>query len=80
VTIEQHIEQARQEGRRAGLRDGKYIILCAVLCSRFGDGLDMDIDPRIAAASLEQLDRWTGRMHSVASIAELLDDAARESP
>jgi predicted transposase/invertase (TIGR01784 family) len=64
--IEQGIEQGRQQGESA--------VLLRLVRQRFGDGVDPHVERRIAAASIEQLDTWTARILSAATLTELLAD------
>ena len=68
------IEQGRQEGRREGRREGECALLLRQLRRRFGAAVNTDIEQRIAAASLEQIDIWAERMLSAATLTELLAD------
>jgi hypothetical protein len=66
---QQLIEQGRQEGRQR-LQD----VLLHLLQQRFGDEVDARVRLRVAAASMEQIETWTGRVLSAATLAELLAD------
>jgi hypothetical protein len=67
VTIGQ---QLREEGRR----EGECAVLLRQLRRRFGDAVNADIERRIAMASIEQIDTWTERVLSAASLTELMAD------
>ncbi len=71
---QQLIEQGRQEGRQEGLRQGECTVLLRLLRRRFGDAVNTEIEQRIATAPVEQLDIWTDRVLSAATLAELLAD------
>ena len=58
----QLIEQGRQGGAQGVLLS---------LQQRFGPKVDARTERRIAAASLDQLGRWSQRMFSVATLADL---------
>jgi hypothetical protein len=45
-----------------------------LLRRRFGDAVDTAIEQRIATASIEQIDIWTDRVLSAATLIELLAD------
>jgi predicted transposase/invertase (TIGR01784 family) len=79
VTAGQQIrEEGRQEGRREGRQEGRREGECAVLLRqlrrRFGTAVNTDIEQRIATASIEQIDTWTDRVLSAATLTELLAD------
>ena len=67
-------EQGRQEGLREGLRLGECAVLLRQLRRRFGSAVTTDIEQRIATASIEQIDIWTERVLSAATLTELLAD------
>jgi len=71
---QQLIEQGRQEGRREGRREGECALLLRLLRRRFGDAVNTAIEQRIATASIEQIDTWTERVLSAATLTELLAD------
>ncbi|HEX3478991.1 MAG TPA: Rpn family recombination-promoting nuclease/putative transposase [Kofleriaceae bacterium] len=60
------IEQGRQEGIQG--------VLLRLLRERFGDAVNAQVEQRIATASLEQVDAWTGRVLSAATLAEVIAD------
>jgi hypothetical protein len=64
------IEQGRQQGRQQGIQG----VLLRLLRQRFGDAVNAQVEQRIAAASLEQVEAWTGRVLSAATLAEVLAD------
>lgn len=70
---QQLIEQGRQQGRQEGIQ-GRQQTLLRLLRQRFGDEVDAQIEQRVAAASVEQLETWTVRVLSAATLAELLAD------
>jgi hypothetical protein len=43
-----------------------------LLRQRFGDAVNAQVEQRIATASLEQVEAWTGRVLSAATLAEVL--------
>jgi hypothetical protein len=70
------IEQGRQQGFELGMQLGVHqgiqsTLLC-LLCQRFGDAVNAPVVQRIATASREQLEAWTGRVLSAATLAEAL--------
>jgi hypothetical protein len=64
------IEQGRQQGRQQGIQE----FLLRLLRQRFGDAVNAQVEQRIATASLEQVEAWTGRVLSAATLAEVLTD------
>jgi predicted transposase/invertase (TIGR01784 family) len=68
------IEQGRQQGLEQGIRKGECTVLLRLLRQRFGNEVDTDLERRIATASIEQLETWTERLLSAATLAELLAD------
>jgi predicted transposase/invertase (TIGR01784 family) len=69
---QQGIEQGRQQGRQQGIQE----FLLRLLRQRFGDAVDPRVEQRIAGASAEQVEVWSVRVLSAASLAELLGDGA----
>ena len=49
-------------------------MLLRLLRQRFGDEVDAHVEQRIATASIEQIETWTARVLSAATLAELLAD------
>ena len=77
VGIEQGVLQGvlkgKMEGKAEGRLEGMASILKRLLQQRFG-ALPPWVEERIDQGSLEQLEAWTERMLSAASIQELLSD------
>lgn len=67
--IEQGIQQERQQGRQRFQE-----LLLRLLRQRFGNEVDANVERRVAAASVEQIETWTDRVLSAATLAELLAD------
>jgi predicted transposase/invertase (TIGR01784 family) len=65
-------QRIREEGRQEGRREGECAVLLRQLRRRFGAEVDTDIEQRITTASIEQIDTWTERVLSAATLAELL--------
>jgi hypothetical protein len=72
--VENWRREAIQEGVKQGFQDGERAVLLRLLRQRFGAAVDTYIERRIATASVEQLDTWTGRVLSAATLTELLAD------
>ncbi|HSN96742.1 MAG TPA: hypothetical protein VLS89_00545 [Candidatus Nanopelagicales bacterium] len=66
--------KGRREGQRAGRREGQRLTLMKLLTARFGVLSDAAV-ARIKAADAAQLDAWTDRVLTAASLPELLGDA-----
>ncbi|HEX2688290.1 MAG TPA: Rpn family recombination-promoting nuclease/putative transposase [Kofleriaceae bacterium] len=69
--IEQGIQRGRQEGRQEGRLQGFQELLLRLLRQRFGDAVDTNIEQRIATASVEQIEIWSGRVLSTTALAEV---------
>lgn len=67
-------QQLIEQGRREGRREGECALLLRQLRRRFGDAVNADVEQRIATASIEQIDTWTERVLSAATLTELLAD------
>jgi predicted transposase/invertase (TIGR01784 family) len=75
--IQQGLEQGRQQGLQQGLEQGRQRIqelLLRLLQQRFGPLVDLQVEQRIAAASIEQVEAWSIRVLSSASLTELFAD------
>ena len=64
------IEQGRQQGRRQGVQE----LLLRLLRQRFGAEVTPHVEQRIATASVEQIETWSVRVLSSATLAELFAD------
>jgi phage tail protein X len=64
------IEQGRQQGRQQGIQE----LLLLLLRQRFGDAVDAHVEQRIVTASIEQIEVWSARVLSAATLAELFAD------
>ena len=63
-------EEVRQQGREEG-RQRLQEVLLQLLRQRFGGQVDSNVEKRIEAASIEQVETWTRRVLSAASLGEL---------
>lgn len=72
--VENWRREAVQEGVQQGLEQGERKVLLRLLRRRFGAEVDGEIERRVAAASAEQVEVWTERVLSAATLAELLAD------
>jgi len=68
---QQLIEQGRQEGRKEGRQQGFQEVLLRLLRQRFGAQVDVQVEQRILTASVEQIETWSMRVLSAATLAEL---------
>lgn len=73
TTGQQLIEQGRQQGIEQS-RKRFQEVLRRMLRQRFGDDVDARVEERIDAASIEEIEGWSVRVLSVASLAELFAD------
>ena len=60
--MEQGLQQGMEQGLQQGIRQGECTLLLRLLRQRFGDEVNAQVERRVAAASVEQLERWTGRV------------------
>jgi predicted transposase/invertase (TIGR01784 family) len=71
---QQGIEQGIEQGRQQGIEQGRHRFqesLLRLLRQRFGGAVTPQVEQRIAAASLDQIDAWFARVVSAATLAEL---------
>lgn len=70
------IEQGRQEGIeqgfQQGMQQGMQGALLLLLRQRFGAAVNRQVEQRVMAASRDQVEAWTGRVLSAASLAEVI--------
>ena len=74
LLIEQGRQQGREEGRQQGREEGRkdfQEVLLQLLRQRFGDQVDSTVERRVIEASLEQVQAWTKRVLSAATLSEL---------
>jgi hypothetical protein len=71
---QQGIEQGRQQGIEQGRQQGVQDMLLRQLRQRFGREVDAHVTQRIATASFEQIEGWSTRVLSAATLAELFAD------
>ncbi|HWO24381.1 MAG TPA: DUF4351 domain-containing protein [Kofleriaceae bacterium] len=67
-------EESRAEARQEGRQEGHQEVLLRVLRLRFGGEVDVRVEQRVAAASVEQVETWTACLLSAPTLAELLAD------
>jgi hypothetical protein len=70
---QQLIEQGRQQGIEQG-RQRFQALLLHQLRQRFGAEIDTHVEQRLAAASIEQMEAWSVRVLSAATLAEMFAD------
>ena len=63
-------QQLIEQGRHQGIQG----LVLRQLRQRFGDQVDTDVEQRIATASVEQIETWSMRVLSAATLAEVLAD------
>jgi hypothetical protein len=74
---QQLIEQGRQQGIKQGIEQSRQRaqeVLLRLLRQRFGDEVNAHVERHVATASVEQIETWTTRVLSAATLAELLAD------
>lgn len=67
------IEQGRQQGIEQGRQRFQQSLL-RLLRQRFGGAVTPQIEQRITAASLDQIEAWLARVISATTLAELFAD------
>jgi flagellar biosynthesis/type III secretory pathway protein FliH len=75
--IEQGRQQGIEQGRQQGVEQGRQRVqelLVRLLRQRFGKEVDARVEQRIAAASFEQIEAWSVRVLSAATLAEVFAD------
>jgi len=65
--------EGRREGRREGQAEGERTILLKQLALKFG-ALDPSVQARVAAASLEKLERWAERILTAERLEAVLEE------
>ena len=63
-----------EQGRQQGIQQGAQGMFLRLLRQRFGDAVNAQVEQRIATASLEQVETWTGRVLSAATLPEVIAD------
>jgi predicted transposase/invertase (TIGR01784 family) len=63
-----------EQGRQQGIQQGIQGMLLRLLRQRFGGAVNAQVEQRIATASLEQVEAWTGRVLSAATLTEVITD------
>ncbi len=67
---QQGIEQGKQQGRQEGFQE----LLLRLLRRRFGAAVDTHVEQRIATATFNEIETWTVRVGSAATLAEVFAD------
>jgi predicted transposase/invertase (TIGR01784 family) len=63
-----------EQGRQQGIQQGIQGMLLTLLRQRFGDAVNAQVEQRIATASLAQVEAWTRRVLSAATLPEVIAD------
>ena len=63
-----------EQGRQQGIEQGRQELLLRQLRQRFGGAVNPVIEQRIATASVEEIETWSVRVLSAATLSELLAD------
>jgi predicted transposase/invertase (TIGR01784 family) len=69
--------EGRQEGRQEGRLEGSRTLLLRVIQQRFGTKLEPTMEQRLRNATLEQVEAWSSRVLTAASLAELFAEDPR---
>jgi hypothetical protein len=72
--LERGVKQGLERGVKQGLEQGERKVLLRQLRRRFGAEVDGEIERRVAAAAVEQIEVWAERVLSAATLTELLAD------
>jgi flagellar biosynthesis/type III secretory pathway protein FliH len=72
--LERGVQQGLERGVQQGLEQGERKLLVRQLRRRFGNLVDGEVERRLNAASIEQLELWADRVLTAATLAELLAD------
>jgi hypothetical protein len=62
MTAEQELIE---QGRKQGFQEGIQVLLLCQLLQRFGAEVDRHVVQRVTAASVEQIQIWSGRVLTV---------------
>ena len=68
------IQEGVQQGVQQGIQQGIQQMLLRQVRRRFGVEVDPHVEQRIATASVEQIETWSERVLTAATLAELLTD------
>jgi predicted transposase/invertase (TIGR01784 family) len=74
--LQQGLQQGIEQGRQQGLEQARQHLqkmLRHLLRQRFGAEVDAQVEQRITTASFEQIEAWSERVLTTATLAELLD-------
>jgi predicted transposase/invertase (TIGR01784 family) len=77
TTGQQLIQQGIQQGLQQGIQQGRQRfqeLLLHLLRQRFGNEVDAHVEQRIATASIEEIETWSGRILSAATLAKVFAD------
>jgi len=71
TTGQQLIEQGRQLGIEQGIEKGIRGLMLRQLRQRFGNDVDAEVEQRVVAAPIQEVETWSMRVLSATSLAEL---------
>jgi predicted transposase YdaD len=71
---ERLIQQGEERGIKKGIQQGERNLLLRLLRRRFGNEVDADTERRVTTASEEQIETWSERVLSAATLNELFAD------
>jgi predicted transposase/invertase (TIGR01784 family) len=69
--LRQGVEQGLRQGVEQGRREGIEGMLLRLLRQRFGDQVDAGVEQRVAGASIEEIEAWSGRVLTAPTLSEL---------
>ena len=72
--VKKGVQEGVKQGIQQGIQQGECAVLLRLLRQRFGDAVDAHVEQRIATAPIEQIDLWTMRILSAATLAEVFAD------
>jgi len=75
--LRQGLQQGIEQGREQGIEQGRERLqgrLLNLLRQRFGAEVSTDVERRVETASIDQIEIWTKRVLSAATLADLLAD------
>lgn len=72
--IEQGIQQGIEQGLQRGRQEGFQELLLRLLRHRFSDAVDTRVEQRVASASVHDIETWSLRVSSAATLAEVFAD------
>ncbi|MEB3228548.1 MAG: DUF4351 domain-containing protein [Synechocystis sp.] len=72
IGLEKGLQQGRQEGLQEGRQEGELLFLKRLLIQKFGP-LTPDVDARLTAASIAELEAWGDRLLGADSLEDVFN-------